>query len=89
MQDYAIVGNKGNRVTINGSIVGYTLTTDIVERVRLMRRKGLIDKYVNIAYIKNAEEKYGEIMINMDSGRLVRPLLILKAGEILLTDQMV
>jgi len=52
VQDYAIVGNKGHRVTINGSIIGYTLTTDIIDRVRLMRRKGHIDRYVNIALVK-------------------------------------
>jgi DNA-directed RNA polymerase beta subunit len=76
-------------VTINGSIIGYTLKTEIVDRVRLMRRKGLIDKYVNIALIKNKQEEFGEIMINMDSGRLVRPLLIVNSGKLLITNQMV
>ncbi len=40
--DYGIIGNRGNRVTINGSIVGYTLNRDIVDRIILMRRRGLI-----------------------------------------------
>lgn len=89
VQDYGIVGNKGHRVTINGSIIGYTLTTDIIRRIRLMRRRGLIDKYVNVALVKTHRDQYGEIMINMDAGRLVRPLLILDNGSLLLTDAMV
>lgn len=82
------MGNKGHRVTVNGSIIGYTLTTDIIDRIRLMRRKGHIDRYVNVALVKTRKDKYGEIMINMDSGRLVRPLLVLDKGRILLTKEM-
>lgn len=58
IQDYGIF-NKGHRVTINGTIVGYTLYTDIIDRIRLMRRKGMIDKNVNIALIKSYQEEYG------------------------------
>ena len=81
VQDYAIVGNKGHRVTVNGSIIGYTMTTDILRRIRTMRRKGLIHRYVNISLVKSSNDEFGEIMINTDSGRLVRPLLILKMGR--------
>lgn len=35
--------------------------------------------------IKGKNEEFGEIIINTDSGRLVRPLLILDRGRILLT----
>jgi len=35
--------------------------------------------------IRGKNEEFGEIMINTDSGRLVRPLLILDKGRILLT----
>jgi len=44
-----------------------------------------VEKFVNVAMIKGKDEQYGEIMINTDSGRLVRPLLILDKGRILLT----
>lgn len=59
VQDYAIVGNRGHRVTVNGRIIGYTPNTSIIDRVRLMRRKGLIDKYVNIALAKAQNDIYG------------------------------
>lgn len=39
--------------------------------------------------VKGQKEEHGEIMINTDSGRLVRPLLILEKGKILLTKEMV
>lgn len=45
----------------------------------------MIDKYVNIALAKAQNDTYGEIMINMDAGRLVRPLIILNKGRPLLT----
>ena len=55
IQDYAIF-NKGHRVTINGAIVGYTLYTDIIDRIKLMRRRGIIDKNVNVALVKSFNE---------------------------------
>lgn len=54
-----------------------------------MRRKGIIDKNVNIALIKSYNEEYGEIIINMDYGRLVRPLIIVEKGVPLLTESIV
>lgn len=54
-----------------------------------MRRKGLIDKYVNVALVKTSKDRFGEIMINMDAGRLVRPLLVVEKGRVLLTEGMV
>ena len=41
---------------IDGSLVGYTYSEDLVNRVRLLRRKGLIEKFVNIAMIKGKDE---------------------------------
>lgn len=60
-----------------------------MKRIRLMRRKGLIDKYVNVALVKTSKDRFGEIMINMDAGRLVRPLLVVEKGRVLLTEGMV
>jgi len=60
-----------------------------VSRIRLMRRKGLMEKFVNVAMIRGKDDEFGEIIINTDSGRLVRPLLILEKGKILLTKEAV
>ena len=68
---------EGHRVILDGTLIGYVHTEDLVDRIKLLRRRGLIEKFVNVAMIKGKNEKYGEIIINTDSGRLVRPLLIL------------
>lgn len=80
---------QGHRVILDGIVIGYTFNTGLVDRIRLLRRKGLVEKFVNVAMIKGKDEEFGEIMINTDSGRLVRPLLILDKGRILLTEEMV
>jgi DNA-directed RNA polymerase III subunit RPC2 len=80
---------QGHRVILDGIIIGYTFNPQLVDRIRLLRRKGLVEKFVNVAMIKGKNEEFGEIMINTDSGRLVRPLLILDKGRILLTSEMV
>lgn len=48
----------------------------------------MFEKFVNVALIQRDKEQYGEIIINTDSGRLVRPLLVVDKGQILLTDEM-
>lgn len=83
--DSSIAQGKGHRVLVDGTVVGYTHSDTLVNRVRLLRRKGLIEKFLNISMVKRKNEQYGEIIINTDSGRLVRPLLILDKGRILLT----
>ena len=54
-----ILQGKGYRVTVDGTVVGYTVNDKLVRRIRLMRRKGLIEKFVNVALIKRDQEKYG------------------------------
>lgn len=83
-----ILKGNGYRVTVDGTVIGYTVNDKLVRRVRAMRRRGLIEKFVNIALIKRKNENYGEIMINTDSGRLVRPLLVIENGKLLLTENM-
>lgn len=47
---------RGYRVILDGSLIGYTYNADLVNRIRLMRRKGLIEKFVNVAMIKGKDE---------------------------------
>lgn len=47
-----ILQGKGYKVIVDGSLVGYTTNTNLVRRIRLMRRKGLFEKFVNVALIK-------------------------------------
>ena len=44
---------------LDGTIVGYTFNDNLVDRIRLMRRRGLVEKFVNIAMIKGKNEEYG------------------------------
>ena len=50
-----ILQGKGYKVTVDGSLVGYTIDTSLVKRIRMMRRKGLFEKFVNVALIKRAK----------------------------------
>ena len=37
-----LLQGKGYRVTVDGTVVGYTVDHKLVKRLRLMRRRGLI-----------------------------------------------
>ena len=47
-----ILRGYGYRVTVDGTVIGYTINDKLVRRIRLMRRRGLIEKFVNVALIK-------------------------------------
>ena len=46
---------RGHRVIVDGTLVGYAFSDALVKRIRLMRRKGLIEKFVNVAMIKGKD----------------------------------
>lgn len=47
-----VLKGHGYRVTVDGTVIGYTINDKLVRKIRLMRRKGLIEKFVNVALIK-------------------------------------
>lgn len=46
-------------MVLDGIIIGYTFNTKLVDRIRLLRRRGLVEKFVNIAMMKGKDEEYG------------------------------
>lgn len=72
-------------VYLNGRLIGKTsLPEECVEKIRGLRRKGLLPYDLNIAYFKEENE----VRINTDGGRIQRPLIILdKDGKPKLTQK--
>jgi len=56
---------------------------EFVESIRFSRRRGEIDANINITYY----EELDEVHIHSGKGRLRRPLIIVKDGKPLITDQ--
>lgn len=73
------------KVFISGQWYGMTeKPNQLVEYLRTMRSKGIIEKMVGIAH----NYKLKEIRVNTDGGRLFRPLLKVKNNKLLLTKEM-
>ena len=74
------------RVFLNESLIGYTKKPLFMNRkLKLLKRNGLINIYTSIAwYIDNQI-----IRISTDSGRAVRPVLIVKDSETRLTEAII
>ena len=73
------------KVFITGQWYGMTeKPIQLVEYLKNMRSKGVIDKMVGIVH----NYKTKEIRINTDGGRLYRPLLKVKNNKLLLTKEM-
>lgn len=71
-------------VYFEGRLIGETTKPkSFVKELRELRRKGLIPREANFVYLDDIDE----IRINTDESRLRRPLIILKKGEPLMTDE--
>ncbi|WP_292369523.1 DNA-directed RNA polymerase subunit B [Methanoregula sp. UBA64] len=74
---------KKSRVFVDGALVG--LVDDpktLVENIRTMRRQGAISAEVNVSY----KEFNGDVVILTDRGRARRPLIVLKDGKSLISE---
>ena len=75
---------KKSRVFVDGALIG--LVEDpktLVDHIRAMRRQGSIAPEVNVSY----KEYNGDVVLLTDRGRARRPLIVLKDGEPLISEE--
>ncbi len=66
------------KVYVNGSLVGtHPDPEQLAEQIREARRRGDVSDMVNVS----VKGRTGEVIVNADSGRARRPLIVVEAGE--------
>jgi DNA-directed RNA polymerase subunit B' len=72
------------RVFVNGELVGYHDKPRVLaEEIRRKRRQGQIRRQVNVTLF----EETNEVIINSDSGRARRPVVVVEKGKPLVTPE--
>ncbi len=75
--------HEGYDVYFNGEYLGIVeKPNEVVEKLREKRRKGLVTPEMNVGLFDEDEE----VRINTDSGRVRRPVIVVKDGEPRLTE---
>ena len=75
---------KKSRVFVDGALIG--LVDDpktLVDNIRSMRREGAISSEVNVSF----KDFNGDVVLLTDRGRARRPLIVLKDGKTLISDE--
>ncbi|MDD1727586.1 MAG: DNA-directed RNA polymerase subunit B, partial [Methanospirillum sp.] len=73
-----------SRVFVDGALIGLVDDPkDLVQKIRTMRRQGVISTEVNCSH----KEFNGDIIIHTDRGRARRPLIVLQEGKPLITEE--
>ncbi len=74
------------KIYLNGKLLGiHPNYRPLIETIRMKRRRGDLNPNVNISFYPESNE----VQINCDAGRARRPLLIVKNGKVLLTEDVV
>lgn len=71
-------------IFLNGSVIGFAKDADdTLKELRMLRKKGFLDKEISISY----DVVDDELHIFCDEGRLTRPLLALKNNKLKISPQ--
>jgi DNA-directed RNA polymerase subunit B len=81
----------GTRIFVDGRLVGYFKDGDkLVESLRDLRRSSKIHPHVGISFFKpNVEGATKRLYVNCNAGRVLRPLVVIKDGKPLLTQDLI
>ena len=81
----------GTRVFVDGRLVGYYKDGDkLVESLRDLRRNSKIHPHVGISFFKpGVEGATKRLYVNCNAGRVLRPLVVIKDGKSLLTQELI
>jgi len=72
------------KVYVNGSLVGtHPDPEQLADQIREARRRGDVSEMVNVS----VKDRTREVIVNADSGRARRPLIVVENGEPLLGDE--
>ncbi|MEL9969376.1 MAG: DNA-directed RNA polymerase subunit B [Metallosphaera sp.] len=75
-----------SKVILNGRLIGYYPNgSELAEKIREKRREGELSDEVNVNYTRT--ETYNEVYINSDSGRVRRPLIVVRHGKPLVAKE--
>ena len=74
------------KVMVNGNWIGMSKEpADLVKKLKLARRAGIINIYTSIAW----HTKISVIHISTDGGRMTRPMYVVENNDLLITNEMV
>ena len=77
------------KVYVNGDLVGvHDKPAELVDDFRRRRRQGMLSHEVNIRWDDDKWRPHiSDVIINSDSGRIRRPLLVVEGGKSMLTEK--
>jgi DNA-directed RNA polymerase subunit B len=83
-EDCGLIKDGGKDVFFNGRFVGFAANPfEFAKNVRIARRKGEFPREMSIRY----DELYDQVTISTESGRVLRPLIVVENGASKLRDE--
>ena len=81
---------SGTRIFVDGKLIGYYKDgEDLAFVLRDLRRNSKIHAHVGVSFHQSEiKESTKRLYVNCNAGRVLRPLIIIKAGKPLLTDDL-
>ncbi|RMF31079.1 MAG: DNA-directed RNA polymerase subunit B'', partial [Candidatus Nitrosothermus koennekii] len=77
------VKDKGTKVFVDGRLIGFAVDGEsLAKRLRILRRTGKLHPHVSVSYYQSINSNATRrLYINCNSGRIMRPLIILNEGN--------